>query len=118
MGFAWPDGRGRDAGGRDAEVGSFAATKGSVVLPGPPVALPEAEELVMLPEGNINYRFHQIPQLARDGLKYGVAALQIAGWQRGGHDNGYPYYEPDPRLGTWAELEEAIRQCHAMGVRV
>ena len=74
--------------------------------------------MVMLPEGNINYRFEEIPQLARDGLKYGVDALQIAGWQRGGHDNGYPYYEPDPRLGTWEELEEAIVKCHRMGVKV
>ena len=61
--------------------------------------------MIMLPEGNINYTIRQIPQLARDGLKYGVKSLHIAGWQRGGHDNGYPYYEPDPRLGTWDDLE-------------
>ncbi|MBI5092416.1 MAG: hypothetical protein HZB26_08225 [Candidatus Hydrogenedentes bacterium] len=74
--------------------------------------------MIMLPEGNINYRIDEIPQLARDGLKYGVTSLQIAGWQRGGHDNGYPYYEPDPRLGTWEDLERAIAECHKMGVRV
>ena len=74
--------------------------------------------MVMLPEGNINYTLKQIPQLARDGLKYGVRSLQIAGWQRGGHDNGYPYYEPDPRLGTWQDLADAVRKCHEMGVRV
>lgn len=74
--------------------------------------------MVMLPEGNVNYHYREIPQLARDGLKYGLTSLQIAGWQRGGHDNGYPYYEPDPRLGTWDELKEAVGQCRAMGVRV
>lgn len=74
--------------------------------------------MILLPEGNVNYRFSEVPQLARDGLKYGVKALQLAGWQRGGHDNGYPYYEPDPRLGTWGELEDAIRKCHALGVKV
>jgi len=74
--------------------------------------------MIMLPEGNVNYRFDDIPQLARDGLKYGVTSLQIAGWQRGGHDNGYPYYEPDPRLGTWEDLEHAIAECHDMGVSV
>jgi hypothetical protein len=74
--------------------------------------------MVMLPEGNVNYPFTRIPELARDGLKYGLTSLQIAGWQRGGHDNGYPYYEPDPRLGTWDELKEAVRQCRAMGVHV
>jgi len=36
----------------------------------------------------------------------------------GGHDRGYPDYTPDPRLGTWDELEGAIRVCHKMGVRV
>jgi hypothetical protein len=74
--------------------------------------------MIMLPEGNVNYRFNEIPQLARDGLKYGVTSLQIAGWQRGGHDNGYPYYEPDPRLGTWEDLERAIDECHKIGVSV
>lgn len=74
--------------------------------------------MIMLPEGNVNYRIEEIPQLARDGLEYGITSLQIAGWQFGGHDNGYPYYEPDPRLGTWEELEAAIRACHELGVRV
>jgi hypothetical protein len=74
--------------------------------------------MIMLPEANINYTIEQVPQLAADARKYGVDAIQLAGWQRGGHDDGYPYYEPDPRLGTWEELEDAIRQCHDMGVRV
>ncbi len=74
--------------------------------------------MIMLPEGNVNYICRQIPDLARDGLKYGIRSLQIAGWQCGGHDNGYPYYEPDPRLGTWGDLREAVRQCHEMGVKV
>ena len=74
--------------------------------------------MIMLPEGNVNYTIREIPRLARDGLDYGVTSLQIAGWQRGGHDNGYPYYEPDPRLGTWEDLEEAIRKCHELGVKV
>lgn len=74
--------------------------------------------MMMLPEGNINYTFDQVPRLARDGLKYGVRSLQLAGWQRGGHDNGYPYYEPDPRLGTWDDVARAIRKCHDMGVKV
>ena len=74
--------------------------------------------MIMLPEGNVNYRIPEIPRLARDGLKYGVKSLQIAGWQRGGHDNGYPYYEPDPRLGTWEDLRKAIRACHDIGASI
>lgn len=74
--------------------------------------------MMMLPEGNINYRFEDVPDLARQGLRYGVDSLQLAGWQRGGHDNGYPYYEPDPRLGTWEDVGKAIRACHDMGVKI
>ena len=74
--------------------------------------------MMMLPEGNINYRFEDVPDLARQGLEYGIDSLQLAGWQRGGHDNGYPYYEPDPRLGNWDDVERAIRECQEMGVKV
>jgi len=42
----------------------------------------------------------------------------IIGWNVGGHDGSYPYYDPDPRLGTWDELAEGIRECHKMGVNV
>jgi len=66
----------------------------------------------MLPEGIENDRIDQIPQLTRDGLKYGLASLQIAGWQRGGHDNWYPYYEPDHLSSTDGRLTwgEALSQ--------
>ena len=42
----------------------------------------------------------------------------ISGWHHGGHDNGYPDYTPDPRLGTWNELQNGIKACHRMGVKV
>ena len=42
----------------------------------------------------------------------------FAGWDRGGHDRGYPYYEPDPRLGTWDDLRKGIDACHDMGMKV
>ena len=74
--------------------------------------------MLMLPEGNINLTYREIPRWAKGGLKYGVNAVLISGWQVGGHDGDYPLYWPDPRLGTWEELEDAIRACHAMGVRV
>ncbi len=74
--------------------------------------------MVMLPEGNINYRYRDIPRLAAEAKKYGLEAIQLAGWQKGGHDNGYPLYEPDPRLGTWEDLRKAIAACHRMGVKV
>jgi hypothetical protein len=74
--------------------------------------------MFMLPEGTISYTFKDIPKWARAAKDHGINAVQISGWQRGGHDNGYPYYEPDPRLGTWKELEDAIRACHKLGLKV
>lgn len=74
--------------------------------------------MLLLPEGNINLKFKEVPQWAQEALDYGVKSVLISGWDRGGHDNQYPYYEPDPRLGTWDELAAAIRQCHQLGIKV
>lgn len=74
--------------------------------------------MFMLPEGTINVRFKDIPQWAKAAKDHGIDAVQISGWQLGGHDNGYPAYVPDPRLGTWEELEAGIRACHKMGLKV
>jgi hypothetical protein len=71
-----------------------------------------------LPEGTINYRFKDIPRWALDAKEHGINSVQISGWQVGGHDNGYPDYTPDPRLGTWQELEDGIKACHKLGLKV
>jgi hypothetical protein len=74
--------------------------------------------MFMLPEGTINFTFKDIPKWARAAKACGINSLQISGWQMGGHDNGYPYYTPDPRLGTWKDLEAGIRFCHKLGQKV
>ena len=74
--------------------------------------------MFMLPEGTINFTFRDIPKWAKSAKDHGINAVQISGWQMGGHDNGYPDYSIDPRLGTWEELEAGIRACHKMGVKV
>ena len=74
--------------------------------------------MFMLPEGTITYRFKDIPRWAKSAKRHGINAVQISGWQQGGHDNGYPDYTPDSRLGTWDELREGIRACHRMGLKV
>jgi hypothetical protein len=74
--------------------------------------------MFMLPEGTINYTFRDIPRWAKSAREHGLRAVQISGWQMGGHDNGYPAYTPDPRLGTWQELADGIRACHQMGLKV
>lgn len=42
----------------------------------------------------------------------------LSGWWRGGHDNQYPDYSPEPRLGSWSDLRRGIAACHRLGVRV
>ncbi len=76
------------------------------------------DTMFLLPEGNINYTFHDIPQWAREARDYGVTSVMISGWHRGGHDNGYPYYTPDPRLGDYEDLKAGIAACHDLGVKV
>lgn len=74
--------------------------------------------MLMLPEGNVNMTYADIPRWAWDGKRFGIHAIQVAGWDMGGHDGWYPFYEPDPRLGDWASLRAAIDECHALGVKV
>lgn len=72
----------------------------------------------LLPEGDVILPFKDIPQMAADGLAYGVRSLMVSSWNLGGHDNLYPHYRPDPRLGTWDDLRAALAECHDMGVKV
>ena len=73
---------------------------------------------LLLPEGNILHRYKDIPGLARDAKDYGVNTILLVGWNKGGWDRGYPEYSPDPRLGTFADLEDSINKCHNIGVKV
>jgi hypothetical protein len=74
--------------------------------------------IISYPEGTVGYRFKDLPRMAQDAKQYGIRVLQIDGWDIGGIDRDYPEYTPDPRLGTWEELADALSQCTAMGVYV
>jgi hypothetical protein len=76
------------------------------------------DTMFLLPEGTVNLTFKDIPRWAADAHDHGINAVLISGWHRGGHDNGYPHYEPDPRLGTYDDLKSALEECHRVGVRV
>ncbi len=66
------------------------------------------DTMFILPEGTVNMTFKEIPQWARDARDHGVTAVLISGWHRGGHDNGYPYYEPDPAIGHLRRSEAGV----------
>lgn len=74
--------------------------------------------MFMLPEDNINLFFKDIPHWAKEAKGRGINHVMIAGWNIGGHDRGYPYYEPDRRLGTWEQLQSGIRAIHDLGMKV
>jgi hypothetical protein len=76
------------------------------------------DTMFLLPEGNVMLTFREIGRWAREAREHGVTTVMISGWNVGGHDNQYPNYTPDPRLGTWEELVEGIAECHRLGVRV
>ncbi len=76
------------------------------------------DTMFLLPEGNVIVRFKDIPRWAKGAADYGVTSVLISGWNLGGHDGNYPYYDPDPRLGTWDELAEGVGECHKMGMKV
>ncbi len=74
--------------------------------------------IISYPEGTIGFRFKDLPAIARAAKGAGINVLQIDGWDQGGIDRDYPYYTPDPKLGSWEDLGQAIRACEELGVRV
>ncbi len=70
------------------------------------------------PEDELRMRFADLVEVGRQCARHGIAAIQLVGWNDGGQDQGNPSHTPDPRLGTPAELAEAISSIQAMGVRV
>ncbi|MBP5230917.1 MAG: hypothetical protein ILO68_04235, partial [Clostridia bacterium] len=68
--------------------------------------------------GEIQFRYEDLPDVYRNGAKYGLNMLMVFGWWKGRFDNGYPIYEPDDALGGAEKLKEAIREIRDMGGRV
>ena len=70
------------------------------------------------PEDELRIPFTELPRIGEECAKHGVAAIQLVGWNHGGQDQGNPSHDPDPRLGTYEELQKAIAQIQKMGVKV
>jgi hypothetical protein len=70
------------------------------------------------PEDELRVSFRDLPKVGEECARHGVKAIQLVGWNDGGQDQGNPSHDPDPRLGTFSELKEAITKIHAMGVKV
>jgi sugar phosphate isomerase/epimerase len=70
------------------------------------------------PEDELRVRFRDLVKIGEDCARHGVKAIQLVGWNAGGQDQGNPSHDPDPRLGTFEELKEAITKIQALGVKV
>ncbi len=70
------------------------------------------------PEDELRTRFVDLPKVGEECARHGVKAIQLVGWNDGGQDQGNPSHDPDPRLGTFDELKEAIAEIRAMGVKL
>lgn len=70
------------------------------------------------PEDELSLRFCDLPKLAEECKRFGIRAIQLVGWNDGGQDQNNPSHDPDPRLGTFEELQDAIRACQDLGVKI
>ena len=70
------------------------------------------------PEDELRMPFRDLPKLAAQCKEADIAAIQLVGWNDGGQDQGNPYHDFDPRLGTFDDLKTAIKECQDIGVKI
>lgn len=70
------------------------------------------------PEDELRTRFTDLVKIGEECARHGVKAIQLVGWNDGGQDQGNPSHDPDPRLGTFAELKQAIADIQKLGVKL
>lgn len=70
------------------------------------------------PEDELRVPFTELVHIGEECARHGVKAIQLVGWNDGGQDQGNPSHDPDPRLGTFEELKQAIAAIQALGVKL
>jgi hypothetical protein len=70
------------------------------------------------PEEDYTLPYTNLPSYGEEYASNGVAAVQLVGWNRGGQDRDDPSQDIEPRLGTRQQLQDAIAQIQAKGVKV
>ena len=59
-------------------------------------------------ETNINFKIKDLNKYIDECKKWGVDAIQLTGWTKGGQDRGLPSHDLDPRLGTVEEFKKNV----------
>ena len=70
------------------------------------------------PEDDLRTLFQELPDRAAKAAREGISAIQLVGWNHGGQDRGNPSHDPDPRLGGFDALKEAIAKIRQMGLHL
>ncbi|MDA3963073.1 MAG: DUF6259 domain-containing protein [Planctomycetota bacterium] len=68
--------------------------------------------------GEVLFRYDDLPRIHDDGAAAGLDTLFMFAWWPGGHDRGYPHYEPDPELGGEQALRDNIAAFQQRGGHV
>ena len=67
--------------------------------------------------GQIMWRYPDLPQLAKLADERGLDIIGLFGWAQGGHDHLYPDYIPDEQMGGRDALVQALKEIRKMGKR-
>lgn len=70
------------------------------------------------PEDELRMQFRDLVEVGREAAAAGVAAIQLVGFNEGGQDRNNPSHVPEPRLGGFDELKDAIAEIQKLGVKV
>jgi len=69
-------------------------------------------------EDRLEFPYKDIVKVAEACQRWGVKAIQLTGWQKGGQDRDFPLHDTDPRLGSPDEFKQAIAQSRKLGVEI
>lgn len=69
-------------------------------------------------ETRVNFVIEDLPKYIDECKRYGVDAIQLTGWTKGGQDRGLPCHDLDPRLGTRDEFKKVIADANKKGVKI
>jgi len=67
--------------------------------------------------GEIIWPYTEFDRLADTCARLGVDYVGLFGWTKDGHDNFYPDYEPDPKMGGRSALVNGIELLRKRGIR-
>ncbi|MGO8718824.1 MAG: DUF6259 domain-containing protein [Acidobacteriaceae bacterium] len=69
-------------------------------------------------EDRLSFPYKDLTRYAEVCRRWGVKAIQLTGWQKGGQDRDFPLHDIDPRLGTAQEFKDAIAESRKMGIEI